>query len=95
MHSKWRNHDVWRSVPEFFGSAWASLSGGPRDDGSVSSGFPATSIARDIEHEYQANIQYVRVDDPLICSEYQYLGGLRGAAGAAVLTRARLEPAPV
>jgi hypothetical protein len=27
---------------------------------------PASSIARDVEHEYQKHIQYVRVEDPLI-----------------------------
>jgi CTP:molybdopterin cytidylyltransferase MocA len=27
---------------------------------------PATSVARDIEHEHQEHIQYVRVDDPLV-----------------------------
>jgi molybdenum cofactor cytidylyltransferase len=27
---------------------------------------PATSVARDIEHQHQDHIQYVRVDDPLV-----------------------------
>jgi CTP:molybdopterin cytidylyltransferase MocA len=27
---------------------------------------PATSIAREIEHEHQEHIQYVQVDDPLV-----------------------------
>jgi CTP:molybdopterin cytidylyltransferase MocA len=27
---------------------------------------PATSVARDIEHQHQQHIQYVRVDDPLV-----------------------------
>jgi CTP:molybdopterin cytidylyltransferase MocA len=27
---------------------------------------PPTSIARDIEHQHQEHIQYLRVDDPLV-----------------------------
>jgi len=58
---------------------------------------PATSIARDIEHEYQANIQYVRVDDPLIALNINTSEDYAGLLAAAVpdpcpsRARARLD----
>ena len=56
---------VWAVVPEFSGKH-----GHPYlvDRGMIEAFLrvPATSIARDIEHQYQEHIQYVPVDDPLV-----------------------------
>jgi molybdenum cofactor cytidylyltransferase len=59
------DHDVWAVVPEFSGAHGHPYLVG-REMMAAFLRVPATSIARDIEHEYQAHIQYVRVDDPLI-----------------------------
>ena len=59
------DHEVWAVVPEFSGAH-----GHPylvaREMMAAFLRAPANSIARDVEHEYQTHIQYVRVDDPLI-----------------------------
>lgn len=57
--------NIWLVIPEF-----SSKHGHPyllgREMIEVFLRVPATSIARDIEHEHQQHIQYVHVDDPLV-----------------------------
>src|SRR5580698_8379444 len=56
---------VWAVVPEFSGKHGHPYLVG-REMIEAFLRVPATSIARDIEHEHQQRIQYVRVDDPLV-----------------------------
>lgn len=57
--------NIWSVVPEFAGKH-----GHPYlvDRGMIEAFLrvPATSIARDVEHQYQEHIQYIPVDDPLV-----------------------------
>lgn len=57
--------NVWAVVPEFSGNHGHPYLVG-REMMEAFLRVPAASIARDIEHEYQGHIQYVRVDDPLV-----------------------------
>ena len=59
------DQNVWAVVPEFSGKHGHPYLVG-REMIEAFLRVPATSIARDIEHEHQKRIQYVRVDDPLI-----------------------------
>jgi molybdenum cofactor cytidylyltransferase len=56
---------VWAVVPEFSGKHGHPYLVG-REMIEAFLRVPATSIARDIEHEHQQRIQYVPVDDPLV-----------------------------
>jgi molybdenum cofactor cytidylyltransferase len=56
---------IWAVVPEFSGKHGHPYLVG-REMMEAFLRVPATSIARDIEHEQQEHIQYVRVDDPLV-----------------------------
>jgi len=56
---------IWAVVPEFSGKhGHPYLVGREMMEGFLR--VPATSIAREVEHQYQKHIQYVPVDDPLI-----------------------------
>ncbi len=59
------NQNIWAVVPEF-----SEKHGHPylvgREMIEAFLRVPATSSARDIEHQHQEHIQYVRVDDPLV-----------------------------
>jgi molybdenum cofactor cytidylyltransferase len=59
------DHAVWAVVPEFGGTH-----GHPylvaKEMIEVFLRAPATSTAREVEHEYQAHIRYLPVDDPLV-----------------------------
>ncbi|MCU1304349.1 MAG: hypothetical protein JWQ87_4633 [Candidatus Sulfotelmatobacter sp.] len=57
--------DVWAVVPEFSGKHGHPYLAG-REMMEAFLRVPATSIARDIEHEHQKKIKYVPVDDPLV-----------------------------
>jgi molybdenum cofactor cytidylyltransferase len=57
--------DIWAVVPEFSGKHGHPYLVG-REMMEAFLRVPATSIARDIEHQHQGHIQYVRVDDPLV-----------------------------
>ena len=59
------DQNIWAVVPEFSGKHGHPYLVG-REMMEAFLRVPATSIARDIEHEHQEHIQYVRVDDPLI-----------------------------
>jgi molybdenum cofactor cytidylyltransferase len=59
------DQNVWAVVPEFSGKHGHPYLVG-REMMEAFLRVPATSIARDIEHEHQEHIQYVRVDDPLV-----------------------------
>ena len=59
------DQSVWAVVPEFSGKHGHPYLVG-REMIEAFLRVPATSIARDIEHEHQKHIQYVRIDDPLI-----------------------------
>jgi molybdenum cofactor cytidylyltransferase len=59
------DQNVWAVVPEFSGKHGHPYLVG-REMIEAFLRVPATSIARDIEHEHQEHIQYVRVDDPLV-----------------------------
>lgn len=58
------DHEVWAVVPDFGGTH-----GHPylvaKEMIEVFLRAPATSIARDVEHQYQGHVRYVPVDDPL------------------------------
>jgi molybdenum cofactor cytidylyltransferase len=56
---------IWTVVPEFSGQHGHPYLVG-REMMEAFLRVPATSIARDIEHQHQKHIQYVRVDDPLV-----------------------------
>ena len=57
--------NIWATVPEFSGKHGHPYLVG-REMMEAFLRVPATSIARDIEHQHQEHIQYVRVDDPLV-----------------------------
>jgi molybdenum cofactor cytidylyltransferase len=59
------DQNVWAVVPEFAGKHGHPYLVG-REMMEVFLRAPATSNARDIEHQHQAHIQYVSVDDPLV-----------------------------
>lgn len=59
--------DIWAVVPEFSGKHGHPYLAG-REMMEAFLRVPATSIARDIEHQHQKHIQYVPVDDPLVAS---------------------------
>jgi molybdenum cofactor cytidylyltransferase len=59
------DQNVWVVVPEFSGKHGHPYLVG-REMIEAFLRVPATSIARDIEHEHQQRSQYVRVDDPLV-----------------------------
>jgi molybdenum cofactor cytidylyltransferase len=57
--------DIWAVVPEFSGKhGHPYLVGREMIEAFLRA--PATSIARDVEHQYQEHIQYVPVEDPLV-----------------------------
>jgi molybdenum cofactor cytidylyltransferase len=59
------DQNVWTVVPEFSGKHGHPYLVG-REMIEAFLRVPATSIARDIEHEHQKHILYVQVDDPLV-----------------------------
>jgi molybdenum cofactor cytidylyltransferase len=59
------DQNIWAVVPEFSGKHGHPYLVG-REMIEAFLRVPATSIARDIEHEHQAHIQYLRVEDPLV-----------------------------
>jgi molybdenum cofactor cytidylyltransferase len=59
------DQNVWAVVPEFTGKHGHPYLVG-REMMEVFLRVPATSIARDVEHQHQEHIRYVRVDDPLV-----------------------------
>jgi molybdenum cofactor cytidylyltransferase len=59
------DHNIWAVVPEFSGKHGHPYLVG-REMIAAFLRVPATSVARDVEHEQQEHIQYVRVDDPLV-----------------------------
>jgi molybdenum cofactor cytidylyltransferase len=59
------DQNIWAVVPEFSGKHGHPYLVG-REMMEAFLRVPATSVARDIEHEHQEHIQYVRVDDPLV-----------------------------
>lgn len=56
--------DIWAVIPEFSGKHGHPYVVG-REMIEAFVRVPATSTARDVEHQHQRHIQYVRVDDPL------------------------------
>jgi molybdenum cofactor cytidylyltransferase len=59
------DQNIWAVVPEFSGKHGHPYLVG-REMMEAFLRVPATSIARDIEHEHQQHIQYFPVDDPLV-----------------------------
>jgi molybdenum cofactor cytidylyltransferase len=59
------DQNIWTVVPEFSGKHGHPYLVG-REMMEAFLRVPATSIARDVEHEHQKHIQYVQVDDPLV-----------------------------
>jgi molybdenum cofactor cytidylyltransferase len=59
------DQNVWAVVPEFSGKHGHPYLVG-REMMEAFLRVPATSSARDIEHQHQKHIQYVRVEDPLV-----------------------------
>src|SRR5271166_876455 len=59
------DHKIWAVVPEFSGKHGHPYLVG-REMIGVFLRAPATTTARDVEHEHQDRIQYVAVDDPLV-----------------------------
>ena len=59
------DQNVWAVVPEFSGKHGHPYLIG-REMIEAFLRVPATSVARDIEHQHQDHIQYVRVDDSLV-----------------------------
>jgi molybdenum cofactor cytidylyltransferase len=59
------DQNIWAVVPEFSGKHGHPYLVG-REMMEAFLRVPATSIARDVEHQHQDHIQYVRVDDPLV-----------------------------
>jgi molybdenum cofactor cytidylyltransferase len=57
--------NVWTVIPEFSGKHGHPYLVG-REMIEAFLRVPATSSARDVEHEHQKHIQYVAVDDPLV-----------------------------
>jgi molybdenum cofactor cytidylyltransferase len=73
--------DIWAVVPEFSGKHGHPFLVG-REMMEAFLRVPATSVARDVEHQYQKHIQYIRVDDPLVAlninTPEEYAGLLAG-----------------
>jgi molybdenum cofactor cytidylyltransferase len=59
------DQNIWAVVPEFSGKHGHPYLVG-REMMEAFLRVPATSIARDIEHQQQKHIQYLRVEDPLV-----------------------------
>ena len=59
------DQNIWAAVPEFSGKHGHPYLVG-REMMEAFLRVPPTSIARDLEHQHQEHIQYVRVDDPLV-----------------------------
>ena len=59
------DHEIWAVVPEFSGQHGHPYLVG-REMIAAFLRAPATSVARDVEHQYQERIQYLAVDDPLV-----------------------------
>lgn len=59
------DQNTWAVIPEFSGKHGHPYLVG-REMIEAFLRVPATSVARDIEHQHQQHIQYVRVDDPLV-----------------------------
>jgi len=59
------DENIWAVVPEFSGKHGHPYLVG-REMMEAFLRVPATSIARDVEHQHNERIQYVRVDDPLV-----------------------------
>ena len=59
------NQNIWAVVPEFSGKHGHPYLAG-REMMEKFLRVPATSIARDIEHQHRQHIQYLQVDDPLV-----------------------------
>lgn len=59
------DQDIWAVVPEFSGKHGHPYLVG-REMIEKFLRVPATSIARDIEHQYQGHVRYVPIDDPLV-----------------------------
>jgi molybdenum cofactor cytidylyltransferase len=59
------DQNIWAVVPEFSGKHGHPYLVG-REMMEAFLRVPATSIARDIEHEHQQHIKYLNVDDPLV-----------------------------
>jgi molybdenum cofactor cytidylyltransferase len=72
--------DIWAVVPEFSGKHGHPYLVG-REMMEAFLRAPATATARDVEHQNQQHIQYVRVDDPLVAlninTPEEYAGLLR------------------
>ena len=60
-------NDIWTVVPEFSGKHGHPYLVG-REMIEEFLRVPATSTARDVEHQHQPHIQYVPVDDPLVAA---------------------------
>jgi molybdenum cofactor cytidylyltransferase len=59
------DHTVWAVVPQFSGKHGHPYLVG-REMIEAFLRLPATSIARDVEHQHQEHVLYVKVDDPLV-----------------------------
>jgi molybdenum cofactor cytidylyltransferase len=77
------DQNIWVVVPEFSGKHGHPYLVG-REMMEAFLRVPATSIARDIEHEHQEHIQYLQVDDPLVAlninTPEDYAGLLEGSS---------------
>ncbi len=77
------DQNIWAVVPDFSGKHGHPYLAG-REMIEKFLRVPPTSIARDIEHQHQAHIQYLQVDDPLVVlnintpEEYAALVGRSG-----------------
>jgi molybdenum cofactor cytidylyltransferase len=67
LHDAFETADpnIWAVVPEFSGKHGHPYLVG-REMMEVFLRVPATSIARDVEHQHHEHIQYLQVDDPLV-----------------------------
>jgi molybdenum cofactor cytidylyltransferase len=59
------DQNIWAVVPEFDGKHGHPYLAG-RELIEVFLRVPPSSVARDVEHQHQPHVQYVRVDDPLV-----------------------------
>jgi molybdenum cofactor cytidylyltransferase len=59
------DHNIWAVVPEFSGQHGHPYLVG-REMMEAFLRVPATATAREVEHQHEEHIQYVRVDDPLV-----------------------------
>jgi molybdenum cofactor cytidylyltransferase len=73
--------NIWGVVPEFSGTHGHPYLVG-REMMEAFLRVPATSIARDLEHQHQEHIQYVRVDDPLVAVNINTPEDYAGLTGA-------------